>query len=275
MEQKIKRFMIIFVILALFIGISVIMAVAEDEEAPPSPPNDQFGGGGGGGGSSYTPPAFEAYTKPLKSSDGTVIGQFEGQNFNSVMVQAEKNGTAGNATYALMVEGELSSQPPDDCWLDINFMEPDSARVPPGMDGMQVLGVINITKNPGDWSYKSGSPKYTLKISGPALNINPDNPYYLVRSDGTNYQVLKISIDTSGNEVSIKFNPQGDAGTFTIINAVVVTPTPTPTPVSTPTPTPTPVPGNAGIWGFPIFIAIFAIGAIAGAAVLYILNIHK
>ncbi len=275
MDNKISKLSIVFIILALFSGIT--MATVQAQEAPPGVPDDPFGGdnsgggGGGGSGGSYNPPVFASYTHPIKSSDGTEIGYFNGKNYNSVLVWAEKNGTAGSATYVLTVEGELGSEPSGDCWLDINFLSDGSAAVPPGMESGLVLGVLNVNKSPTDWGYKSG-PMYTLKIAG--VSVNPDNTYYMVRSAGPDYQLQKLSMSVSGNETTIKFNPQGDTGTFTVIRAPMATPTPTPTPTPEPTATPTPIPEN-NMWSFPILIAMFAVGAIAGAAVLYILNIRR
>jgi len=159
--------------LALFSGL--IIATVQAQEAPPTVPDDQFGDGSSGGGSSggsggsYNPPVFASYTHPIKSSDGTEIGYFNGKNYNSVLVWAGKNGTAGNITYALTVEGELGSEPSGDTWLDINFLSADSAAVPPGMESGLVLGVLNVTKSPTDWGYKSG-PTYTLQIAGVSVN---------------------------------------------------------------------------------------------------------
>lgn len=259
-------------VLALFIGLAASEAVAGNFMPTPVPkPTATPAPGGGGGGGSYNPPVFATYTHTIKSSDGTEIGYFKGKNYNSVLVWAEKNGTVGNVTYALTVEGELGSEPSGDTWMDINFLSASSAIVPPGMEGGLVLGVFNVTKSPAEWGYRSG-PAYTLKISG--ATVNPDDAYYMVRSSGPDYQLQKLSMSVSGNETTIKLNPAGDTGTFTVLRAPMATPAPTPMPTPQPTTTPTPIPENS-MWSFPILIAMFAVGAIAGAAALYIFNIRR
>ena len=275
MDKKMIKLLIVFTLFAWLFGITSFMAMADDTSLPPPPPTDQFGGGSSGGGGSYNPPVFATYTTPLKSSDGTVIGYLNGKNFNSVLVWAEKNGTVGNASYDLTIEGELSSKPSNDCWLDIDFLNASSAAVPPGMESGLVLGVLNVTKSPSDWGYKS-SPAYTLKMTVPDASVNPDDPYYIIWSDGSNYQLKKVSLSVAGNETTVKFNPSSDTGLFTVVRAPMATPTPTPTPTPEPTvtPSPTPLPGNS-MWAFPIFIVLFVVGVIVGAAALYLLNIHR
>jgi hypothetical protein len=257
-----------FLMFALLIGIISQTATAGTPPVIPTKPPGTGGGssGGGGGGSSYSAPTFQPYTRPLNSSDGTVIGRFDGKNFNSVMVHAEKNSTLGNMAYDLTLDGELSSQPPDNSWLDINFQEPGVSGLPPGMENGLMFGTVNVTKSAGGWSYKS-SPAYTFTISGITQAIDPAGIYYMVRSDGTGYQVQKVNVTVSGSQVTIKFNPSGDTGLFTVVSAPMATPTPT----STPTPTPTPVSGFAATWGFPAFLIMFVVGVIAGASVLFLI----
>jgi hypothetical protein len=274
MQNKMIKFATMFITLVVFAG---MISIATAQELPPAPPGDAFGGGGSGGsssgGGSYNLPAFQPYTDILKSSDGSTIGRFVGKDFNLVLVYAARNATVNNVSYDLSMEGELSSQPSDDCWLDFNFLGTQATGLPPGMEDSVVIGVVSVTKKPGDWSYKGGSPKYTLKIAGYSGDISPGD-YYIVRSDGSGFQMQKASVDVSGGVLTVRFTAPGDTGVFTLMKPVTAAPAPVPTPTPMPEPTATPVPEN-NMWSFPILIAMFAVGAIAGAGVIFILYRNK
>jgi len=278
--------MTIGIALLLLTVVAASMALSDDDFNPPSIPNPvAIGGGGGGssggssssggsGGSGYTAPRFTPYTLPIKSSDGSTIGRQDGKDFNSVMIWAEKNASIGNTTYDLTVEGEANQKVPDDGWLDIAFETPDNSGLPEGMDEL-ALAKVKIAKKPDDWSYKSGSPEYTLVISGPVESLDAGATCYLVRLDGANFQGQPVTPEIGAGQVSLKFNPSGDTGTFILLKAASPTPTPTPTPEATPTPTPTPLPAGDGMFGYPMIIATFAMGVIIGAAALFLVARHK
>lgn len=273
MQNKMIKLATVFITLVVFAGIVSIMAAAQ--ELPPAPPGDAFGGGGSGssGGGSYNLPAFQPYTELLKSSDGSTIGRFEGKDYNLVLVYAAKSATVNNVSYELSMEGELSSKPSDNCWLDFNFLGTRPTGLPPGMENSVVLGVVSVMKKPDDWSYKGGSPEYTLKITGYSGDVTPGD-HYIVRSDGSGFQMQKASVDVSGGVLTVRFTVPGDTGVFTLMKPVTATATPVPTPTPTPTPAATPMPEN-NMWSFPILVAMFAVGAIAGAGVIFTLYRNK
>ncbi len=278
--RNVIKALIAILLLALLIGITTNMALA----APPAPPmptatpppsSGGSGGGGGGGGNSYSAPVFQTYTKLLKSSDGSIIGRLEGKNFNSVMLWAEKNGTIGNASYDLVITGELTQQMPDSTWLDVNFQAPDMAGLPKGMNGGLVLAVVNITGNPANgWGFKTL--KYALTISNDTVkNLDTGETYYLVRFDGTNYQVQKIDgAGVGSSPMAFSIAPPSDKGIFTVMEALAPTPTPTPSPTPTPTPvptpSPTPMPESIGVISVAMSIVTFIMGVVATIGALYL-----
>jgi hypothetical protein len=273
MQNKMIKLATVFITLVVFAGIISMIATAQ--ELPPAPPGDAFGGGSSGSGStsvggSYNPPAFQPYTTLLKSSDGSTIGRFEGKDFNTVLAYAARNATVNNVSYELSMEGELSSKPSDDCWLDFNFLGAQTTGLPPGMEDPVVLGAISVTKKPEDWSYKGGSPKYTLKIAGYSGDT-ASGDYYIVRSDGSGFQLQKASVDVSDGVLTVRFTAPGDTGVFTLMKPVTAAPTPEPTSTPVPTPTPTPTPENS-MWSFPILVGMFAVGAIVGASAIFFMT---
>src|SRR5208282_502808 len=180
----------LFIILILSLNVLQVQALNTSPSPNPFPPTpggnvppqssgSSGGGGSGNSGSSGYAPIFKSYTDPIDTSDGTNIGQLTGQNFDQVMVSAEENGTVGNVSYDLNVSGQLGSNPPGNYWLDIGFLSRSSAELPIGMDNGLVLGVINITSSPSDWSYTNG-PTYTLTITGLSQNLDSNDTYYLV-----------------------------------------------------------------------------------------------
>jgi hypothetical protein len=276
---NISKILMVSIVIMTVVAAFSIYAVADSPVGDfPSPPgsapssSSNTGSSGSSGNSGYSPPVFTPFSIPLKSSDGMVIGHLDGKNFNSVLVWAEKNGTAGNMSYDLVIQGELSSSPSDNCWMDISFIGPVKELVPPGWENDPVLATINITTSPNSWSYTS-SPKYTLNVTGVAQTISADDPYYLVMGDGSNYQLQKISLDVAGGHTIITFSPPKNSGEFMIMRAPMATPSPTPTPTPLPTTTPTPdqQSDDSGIGAYTIYIALVAISAIVGGAIVFLL----
>jgi hypothetical protein len=270
--ETMKKLLILGSILVIFIGMMSGFANAAGHATPLppgyTPPSTGSSSSSSSASRSYSTPTFEEYTTLLKSSDGSTIGRFEGKNFNSVFVYAARNATLDNVSYELSLEGELSSKPADDCWLDITFPGIGAAGLPPGMENALVFGAVNVTKNPKDWSYKSGSPKYTLTITGYNGTTVPGTDYFIVRRDSAGYQIQKATVEATGGRLIVHFT--GDTGIYTLMQVVPPAPAATPTPTPIPTATPTPVPENKGIGGFPVFTGIFAVGAIVGSSTLFL-----
>src|SRR5208337_4656196 len=278
MKNKIFALLLVFV---LFIVMTSSFAEAAGHgvapTTPPPPSNNGGSSGSSGSFSSYSAPVFQPYSKPLNSSDGTVIGRLDGKDVNSVLLWAQKNGTVGNASYTITMTGELTQQMPDSCWLDINFEAPDTAGLPVGMDNGLVLAVLNITRSPDPWNYKSNTLNYTIQVNDNTIGgLDPNQTYYLVRFDGTSYLTQKI--DGSGavsNPMTFSVSPAGDNGIFTIIAALKPAPSPTPMPVPSPSPSPTSTPENIGATGIALSIMMFMLGAIVTVVTFYVIYIRR
>lgn len=257
-------------ILVLFIGMMSGFADAAGH-ATPLPPGYTPPASGGSGSSaprSYSTPTFEEYTTLLKSSDGSVIGRFEGKNYNSVFVYAARNATVNHITYELSLEGELSAKPADDCWLDISFPGAVQTGLPPGIENALVFGTVNVTHYPDAWSYKSGSPKYVLTITGFNGTPSAGTDFYLVRSDASGYYMQKAAVEISGDRMTVRLT--GDAGLYTLLQVVPPAPTPTPTPTPTLIPTPTPEPEDNIADKIPVITGFFVVGAVMGSGTIFL-----
>ena len=255
-------------VLVLFVMIVSGAVTAGVPAAPGLPtyiPGSGSGGGGGGGGGSYSPPKFVPYTKPVNTSDGTTIGRLDGKDFTRVEFEAQKNGTVNGMSYTLTITGELSTDPPAGSFVDIAFGNGDASGLPDGLGYGSIPGRVSVTMSPADgWAFTSG-PKYALGISGDAVNtIDPASRLYISWTDGSQYQIRKLSPVISNGSLSLEFSPPGHDGKFTVYSSAVITPTPEPTVRPTPTISPTPAP-QGGI--SPVLLAGF-VGAMAVVAVM-------
>ncbi len=280
-KSIIKIFLVLISVLIL-IGLSSI-AMADDNPPaiPPDPDSPASGGGsssgGGGGGSSYAAPTFQPFVMSLLSSNGSPIGTITGKSEYSIILVAGNNTTIDGKNFTLSMYAEMGQKPSDDTRMDIDLLTPDSSGLPMGMNGITVLGVTNITRHGGsNWNLKLDTMKLTFSVPGtPGADSN--TTYYLVRFDGTNYVTQKVILkDSSAGMLTFELTPSGDAGLFTLVMAQPFSPTPTPTatptptPVPTSTPTPTPEPSMITPTGIGIMLAMLAIGAIMGGALIFL-----
>lgn len=245
-------------------------------EAPPS-----------GVSNSYTsPPAFQPYTEDLKSSDGSVVGTMSGLDYSTVRLSASCNATIGGDAISIDIGVDLNSKP-SGATLDVAIG--DDGSLPEGMSDVVILSTAKITVGSTyGWSVKSGTP--TVKFTMPASRLEGavnDTKFYLVRDDGTGYQITAVSAVVSDDTATVEAKVPDISGTFTAVMScppgpVAVTsptsePVPAVTPVSTPAPCPTPAPAQGGVFGWlsslwvPMF-GTFAIGEVAGAMVLLVVG---
>ncbi len=268
-----------FTVLLFVVTIMAILPGMAIAGAPPQPgqwgvPTPVPSGGGGGGGSSYAAPTFQPFVMSLLSSNGSPIGTITGKSEYSIILTAGNNTTIDGKNFTLSMYAEMGQKPSDDTRMDIDLLTPDSSGLPMGMNGITVLGAVNITRHGGSgWNLKLDTMKLTLILPGtPGADSN--TTYYLVRYDGTNYVTQKVTLkDSSAGMLTFEVTPSADSGLFTLVMAQPLSPTPTPTPTPTPvpttTPTPTPEPSIITPTGIGIMVAMFAVGAIMGGALIF------
>jgi hypothetical protein len=274
---------IIVLIIAVFVASISTMALADDMPPPPAPPGDPDAtpvppsGGGGGGGSTYTPPAFQPYVEPLASSDGSIVGNLTVKDYSTVLLWASKNTSIGNVSYDLSLAEELN-QKPAGCRMDLSILPVDKAGLPVGMQGAEVLGKVSIAKDyTYGWSLKSGTQHIVLNIMGlDPEEEHPDDVYYCVRFDGSDYIIQNISAPgRTDNGLRIELMPTADDGTFTFVMMKPGLPTATPAPVPSVTvepviASPVPVSPESGQFtdSLTFLVIIFTVGNILGMAIM-------
>jgi hypothetical protein len=175
---------------------------------------------------------------------------------------------------------DMSSKPLD-ATLDINIGE--TGNVPDGMDNIIMLTTASISSQSRyGWAFKSGV--LTMKFTIPASRLSEataDAKYYIVRYDGTGYQIIPVNVASGNNSATIEAQIPALSGTYTLVMSCPPKPaqtsTPVPTPAPTPAPCPTPAPAPAGFMGWLPSIwasafGTFAIGEVAGALILLTLG---
>jgi hypothetical protein len=281
-EEKIMKNRLLLVLLMIFLFIGIVSSFADAAtHATPPPPGSTSGGGssgssgGGSSGSSYAAPSFQPFVMTLLSSNGSPIGTITGKNEYSIILEAGNNTTIDGKNFTLSMYAEMGQKPSDDTRMNIDLLTPDISGLPVGMSGATALGVVNITRPSGTgWNLKLATLKLTFSVPGtPGADAN--STYYLVRYDGTGYNTQKVSLkDSSAGILTFEMTPSSDTGLFTLVMAQTLSPTPTPTATPTPaptsTPTPTPEPSILTPTGIGIMLAMFAVGAIVGGALIFI-----
>lgn len=278
-----KQTILILIICLMILGMPTIIGPSMALPPAPTPPTSFNGGGGssGGGGGSvgnmYSAPTFQPFVMSLLSSNGSPIGTITGKSEDNIILEASNNTTIDGKNFTVSIYAEMGQKPSDDTRMNIDLLTPDSSGLPIGMDSATVLGVVNITRNGGSgWDLELNTLKLTFSVPGtPGADSNAT--YYLVRFDGANYVTQTVTLkDSSAGMLTFEMAPSGKSGLFTLVIAQPFspTPTPTPTPIPTPvptsTPTPTPEPSILTPTGIGIMLAMFAVGAIAGGVMIFL-----
>jgi len=280
--------LITFLIIAgMIAAISISMATPPKPAGPPDLPPPSSGSSGSSGGSSSggsSVSTFTPYVVNLLNSNGTVIGTLTGKSATSVLLWASNNSTIGGKNYTLTMEAELTQKPTDDARLDITPGGLNSSGLPAGMNDVTVLGMVNIVKHaPYGWNVKGETVKLTFNVPG-TPGSDPDTIYYLVRYDGSSYNIQKATLKSSdAGMMTFEVSPGTDNGQFTLVMVGSAVPTPTPMPSLTPTPaavsspTPTSSDGTTGISGFGLYLVMGIMGLllVVALALFYLLYIKR
>jgi hypothetical protein len=280
---------LILITFLMIVGMSTFVGVTI--AAPPPPPGPPALSGGGGsssgggssGGSSYSAPTFTPFVDPILSSNGMVIGNLTGKSTSSTLLCASSNLTVGSKNYTLTMESELTQKPTSDTRLDINLMSPNASGLPEGMNSITLLGMVNIVRHSTyGWNVKGETIKLTFNVPG-TPGSDPNTIYYLVKYDGSSYNIQNATLKSSGvGMMTLEAYPGTDTGMFTLIMVGSVVPTPTPMPSLTPTPAgATPIPassdGTLNLSGTALYMvmAILGLMVLVITALIYMLYIKR
>lgn len=228
------------------------------------------------------PQAFQPYTEPLKSSDGSVVGSLDVEDYSKVLLAAAGNATVDNRTYSLSIRSELGSKPVD-AVMDFELGYNNSSSLPVGLTDALYLYSAKVTRSGKfGWGLKSGTVTMTWTLP---VSVLPGNgsQYYMVRYDQIGYQIVPAQIKLNNGSATFTASPESEDGTFTLVFASLVKPTPTPT--STPEPTElihvapeqmkaTPVPAAFGEvqFGYVGWVAMFISGAAIGGIAAFFMG---
>ncbi|WP_325380946.1 hypothetical protein [Methanocella sp.] len=285
MKMQPSKILIIGFTIVLFAGIISLPSIAAGPTPPPvptpTPPPSSGGGGGSSGGGSA--PVFQSYTIPLKSSDGTIIGNITGRSAITIILRAVNTTVLDGMNYTVTMDADMGQRPPDDATLDMNIRAPNRSGLPRGMDSPLVLGVVDISRHSSyGWNVKSDTVKLTFTVPDSSAS-DAGTIYYIVRYDGSSYHIQAATLKASDADTkTFEVFPSSETGLFTVIkvSSSPATPTPVVTPTTLPTSTSTPTPIPTTETSSPLSPYLFLVGIIvcvivAILAVIVIIKLAK
>lgn len=92
----------------------------------------------------------------------------------------------------------------------------NEGRLPEGIDGAVPLTSADVARqSPYGWPVKAGTLTMTFTVPGTMLDgAGTGAMYYLVRYDGTCYQLVNAELAGSGPSATFQASPTDDSGTF-------------------------------------------------------------